>query len=62
MRLAALQNPEFYRAQPMRLSTFGKPRIIACAEDLRHHIALPRGLLKDILNLFDSIGSRSKLS
>jgi len=27
-RLAAFQNPEFYRAQAMRLSTFGKPRVI----------------------------------
>ena len=33
VRLAAFQNPEFYRAQAMRLPTFGKPRIIACAED-----------------------------
>jgi hypothetical protein len=39
MRLAAFQNPEFYRTQSMRLSTFGKPRVISCAEDLRHHIA-----------------------
>ncbi|HTD75368.1 MAG TPA: DEAD/DEAH box helicase family protein [Steroidobacteraceae bacterium] len=31
IRLAAFQNPEFYRAQAMRLSTFGKPRIISCA-------------------------------
>jgi hypothetical protein len=54
MRLAAFQNPEFYRAQAMRLSTFGKPRVIACAEDLRHHIGLPRGLLKEVLDLFDS--------
>jgi hypothetical protein len=30
LRLAAFQNPEFYRAQAMRLSTFGKPRIISC--------------------------------
>jgi hypothetical protein len=28
IRLAAFQNPEFYQAQAMRLSTFGKPRII----------------------------------
>jgi hypothetical protein len=28
IRLAAFQNPEFYKAQAMRLSTFGKPRII----------------------------------
>jgi superfamily II DNA or RNA helicase len=54
MRLAAFQNPEFYRAQAMRLSTFDKPRVIACAEDLPHHIALPRGLLKEILDLFES--------
>ena len=32
VRLAAFQNPEFYAAQAMRLPTFGKPRIIACAE------------------------------
>jgi hypothetical protein len=54
MRLAAFQNPEFYRAQSMRLSIFGKLRVISCAEDLRHHIALPRGLLKEVLDLFDS--------
>jgi Type III restriction enzyme, res subunit len=54
MRLAAFQNPEFYRAQAMRLSTFGKPRVIACAEDLLHRIALPRGLLKEVLDLFES--------
>src|SRR6266571_1681535 len=54
IRLAAFQNPEFYSAQAMRLSTFGKPRVIACAEDLLHHIALPRGLLKEVLDLFHS--------
>jgi superfamily II DNA or RNA helicase len=56
IRLAAFQNPEFYSAQAMRLSTFGKPRVIACAEDLLHHIALPRGLLKEVLDLFQSHG------
>ena len=35
LRLAAFQNPEFYKAQAMRLSTYNKPRVIACAEDLR---------------------------
>ena len=33
LRLAAFQNPEFYKAQAMRLSTYNKPRVIACAED-----------------------------
>ncbi len=43
LRLAAFQNPEFYKAQAMRLSTHGKPRIIACAEEFDQHIGLPRG-------------------
>ena len=44
IRLAAFQNPEFYRAQSMRFPTFGKPRIISCAELHVRHVALPRGL------------------
>ena len=40
IRLAAFQNPEFYKAQAMRMSTFGKPRIISCAEYYSQHIAL----------------------
>ncbi len=52
LRLAAFQNPEFYRAQAMRLSTYEKPRIIACGEDLPAHIGLPRGCLEEILTLF----------
>ena len=43
-RLAAFQNPEFYAAQSMRLPTFGKPRIISCAELFPKHIALPPGM------------------
>ena len=45
LRLAAFQNPEFYKAQAMRLSTFGKPRIISCGQDFPRHVALPRGCL-----------------
>ena len=51
MRLAAFQNPEFYKAQAMRLSTFDKPRIIGCAEDFPNHIGLPRGCLDDVIEL-----------
>ncbi len=32
VRLAAFQNPEFYRAQGDAVPTYGKPRIISCAE------------------------------
>ncbi len=53
-RLAAFQNPEFYRAQAMRLSTFGKPRVIRCAEEFHKHVALPRGCLGEITALLES--------
>jgi superfamily II DNA or RNA helicase/very-short-patch-repair endonuclease len=49
IRMAAFQNPEFYRAQAMRLSTYDKPRIIACAEDHPKHVGLPRGCLDELL-------------
>ncbi len=39
IRLAAFQNPEFYAAQAMRLPTFGKPRVISCAQLFSKHIA-----------------------
>ncbi len=53
-RLAAFQNPEFYRAQAMRLSTFDKPRVIRCAEEFPKHIALPRGCLGEVTALLES--------
>jgi superfamily II DNA or RNA helicase/very-short-patch-repair endonuclease len=55
LRLAAFQNPEFYKAQAMRLPTFEKPRIIACAEDHAHHIGLPRGCLDDVQELLSNL-------
>jgi hypothetical protein len=51
LRLAAFQNPEFYKAQAMRLPTYTKPRVIACGQDFPKHIALPRGCLSDVLSL-----------
>jgi superfamily II DNA or RNA helicase/very-short-patch-repair endonuclease len=55
VRLAAFQNPEFYKAQAMRLPTYDKPRIIACAEDHAHHIALPVGCLEDVRELLATL-------
>ncbi|OHB68935.1 MAG: restriction endonuclease subunit R [Planctomycetes bacterium RBG_13_63_9] len=51
IRLAAFQNPEFYKAQAMRLPTCDKPRVIGCAEDLTQHIGLPRGCLENVQSL-----------
>ena len=60
-RLAAFQNPEFYAAQAMRLPTFGKPRIISCAELFPKHVALPRGCLDDLLGLLGDAGIAAEL-
>ena len=51
IRLAAFQNPEFYRTQAMRLPVWNKPRIIGCAENHPRHIGLPRGCLDALLSL-----------
>ncbi|HEX3624957.1 MAG TPA: DEAD/DEAH box helicase family protein [Verrucomicrobiae bacterium] len=61
VRLAAFQNPEFYRAQAMRLPTYDKPRIVACAEDHPKHFALPRGCLDDVLSLLKSLKIQPEL-
>jgi hypothetical protein len=58
LRLAAFQNPEFYRAQAMRLPTYDKPRVIACAEQHPRHISLPRGCLQDLRGLLDGLNIR----
>jgi superfamily II DNA or RNA helicase len=56
VRLAAFQNPEFYRAQAMRLPTYGKPRIVSCAALHARHVALPRGCLEGAVDLLQSHG------
>ena len=56
-QLAAFQNPEFYRAQAMRLPTFHLPRIIRCAEDFPQHIGLPRGCLEEVCRFFEDGGT-----
>lgn len=62
IRLAAFQNPDFYKAQKMRLSTFGKPRIINCSAEFSRHIALPRGCLESVLERLESRGTTVELS
>ncbi len=61
-RLAAFQNPEFYTAQAMRLSTFGKPRVISCAKLFSKHVALPRGCLDDLLRLLGGRGRQGQVA
>lgn len=55
IRIAAFQNPEFYKAQAMHLSTFGKPRIISCCEDYPKYLALPRGCLEELNRVLEDL-------
>lgn len=56
IRLAAFQNPEFYKAQAMRMSVWDKPRVIGNAENYPQHIALPRGCLDAAMDLLRDNG------
>jgi superfamily II DNA or RNA helicase len=60
-RLAAFQNPEFYKKQRMRLSTVTTPRVISCAEELATHISLPRGCARDVAALLSQHGVTLRL-
>ncbi len=54
-RLAAFQNPEFYKKQAMRLSTALSPRVISCSEEHIHHIGIPRGCIDDLRDLLSGL-------
>jgi len=62
LRLAAFQNPEFYKAQAMRMPVFNKPRIIACAEEFPEHIGLPRGCADELVALLKSLSVEVRVS
>lgn len=54
-RLAAFRNPDFYKAQAMRLPTFDKPRIISLSDETPDYLCIPRGFEIDILNFFATV-------
>lgn len=56
LTLAAFQNPEFYKYQAMRMSTFGRPRIIASGSDFSKHLGLPRGCLDQLKSVLQNSG------
>ena len=61
IRLAAFQNPEFYRAQAMRFPVWDKPRVIGCAENYPQHVSLPRGCLDAVKELMRDNGIKLDL-
>jgi superfamily II DNA or RNA helicase len=60
-RLAAFQNPEFFKKQNLRLSTALTPRVISCADDYGKHISLPRGCADGVRMLLQEYGSHLDL-
>ncbi|WP_052295838.1 DEAD/DEAH box helicase [Parasphaerochaeta coccoides] len=51
-RLASFHNPEFHKAERMRLPTWNKPRVVCCAEKDESHLIIPRGCLSSVRELF----------
>ena len=46
----------------MRLPTYGKPRIISCAELHQRHVALPRGCLDEATELIKANGAKPQIT
>lgn len=61
-RLASFQNPKFYEAQRLRLSTLRIPRIISCADELPEHLAIPRGCLEKLRELLAPLNIALEIS
>lgn len=56
IRLAAFQNPEFYRAQAMRMPIYKLPRVINLSSETDEYLAIPRGCLENLSKLVSSLG------
>lgn len=50
-RFAAFRNPDFYKAQAMRLPVYDKPRIIHREEDTPEYLGIPRGCMDELRGL-----------
>ncbi len=61
-RLAAFRNPEFYKAQALRLPTYDKPRVISCSDETPEYLCLPRGCGADVEGLLAEAGVRTAWS
>lgn len=55
-RVATFANPEFFKMQRMRFSTWNTPRYISCCELKENQLVLPRGILDKCIEIFDETG------
>ncbi len=53
-RLAAYNNPEYFKKQAMGLPTFGIPRIVYSGEETEQFISIPRGCFDKLCNNLNS--------
>ncbi|MFT8321951.1 MAG: DEAD/DEAH box helicase family protein [Bacillus sp. (in: firmicutes)] len=53
IQLSTFKNPEFFKAQAKRLSTYGIPRNIICYDELDSFLILPRGCKDDLITLLN---------
>ena len=61
MRLATIPNPEFFAKQRLRFPVFNIPRCISSFERSERAIALPRGVLESVSELFEKRGARLEI-
>ncbi|GHV72590.1 helicase [Bacteroidia bacterium] len=50
-RLAAFSNPQFYKTQQMRMSTYDIPRIIYSLDETADYMGIPRGCKDSLIDL-----------
>jgi hypothetical protein len=53
-RFASFLNPEFYKLQNLRRSTYNTPRVVSLYDLNERYIIIPRGLIQKIKQLFKS--------
>lgn len=59
IKLSSFKNPEFYKAQARRLSTYNIPRNINCYDETTEFIILPRGCKKKLIKILEDNGIQS---
>ncbi len=59
---ASFHNPEFYRLQAKRYSTYGVPKKIECAEMNDRYLIVPRGCVNEVREIVDSYKEKLKIS
>ncbi|PRA04373.1 helicase [Arthrobacter sp. MYb229] len=60
--LACQANPEFYRRQAQRMSTYGFPRLIQCFSHTEEELLLPRGVTDEAIKILRTAGFTVKVN